>query len=150
MKLQVLGWLWHHCRRLHSMARESAKCGSAFEPMLGGPRSSLWPHARKLALENQKTCLACDTDDTLQVHHAKPFHDFPEDELKQSNLRVLCMGPNECHVKLGHGDSFQWYNPNVDADIAAFKAAYAAKDQAAMEAVWAKAKAARLANHGDA
>jgi hypothetical protein len=58
--------------------------------------------------------------DKLQVHHVKPFHLLPELELDESNLISLCMGPNECHLFIGHGDSFRCYNPNVREDAEKF------------------------------
>jgi hypothetical protein len=47
-----------------------------------------------------------------------PFHDDPSLELHPDNLISLCMGPRDCHIKVGHGDAFKWYNPNVEADAA--------------------------------
>jgi hypothetical protein len=46
----------------------------------------------------------------------QPFHLKPELELDLKNLIVLCMGPNECHLLLGHGDNFKKYNPYIAAD----------------------------------
>ena len=61
-------------------------------------------------------CIACGSEKHLQVHHIKPFHLHPELELEPSNLIVLCMDTNECHLKLGHGGSFKRENKNVLTD----------------------------------
>jgi 5-methylcytosine-specific restriction endonuclease McrA len=79
-------------------------------------RSSKWSGVRKAALINQPCCAACGSTSLLQVHHMQPFHLHPELELDQRNLIVLCMGKNECHLLLGHGDNFKKYNPYIAAD----------------------------------
>jgi hypothetical protein len=81
-------------------------------------RSSEWPTVRKHFLESHPKCEACGGTTQLQVHHKMPFHDDPSLELHPDNLISLCMGPRDCHIKVGHGDSFKWYNPNVEADAA--------------------------------
>jgi 5-methylcytosine-specific restriction endonuclease McrA len=54
----------------------------------------------------------------LNVHHKKPFHLFPQLELEPTNLITLCMeSGKDCHIKLGHGDNFKAYNPNVEEDV---------------------------------
>jgi hypothetical protein len=47
-----------------------------------------------------------------------PFHDQPSMELDPKNLITLCMGKTECHLTIGHGGSFEQYNPNVARDAA--------------------------------
>jgi len=86
-------------------------------------RSPRWPEARKKFLETHPICAACLDATRLQVHHVKPFHLRPELELDPQNFMTLCMGPNECHLKLGHGDSFQSYNPNVRENARDFRVA---------------------------
>jgi 5-methylcytosine-specific restriction endonuclease McrA len=81
-------------------------------------RSSLWPGVRREHLKLFPTCAACASTDHLQVHHCKPFYKDPALELDMTNLITLCMGPNECHLKIGHGNDFHHYNPNVRADAA--------------------------------
>ena len=38
-------------------------------------------------------------------------------ELDLNNLITLCMD-KECHLKVGHGNDFKDYNPDVEADAA--------------------------------
>lgn len=82
-------------------------------------RSSKWPGVRNAFLKTHTTCAVCGSKDSLQVHHKKPFHLFPDLELDPSNLIALCesktAGTN-CHLLFGHLGSFQSYNPSVEAD----------------------------------
>ena len=82
-----------------------------------GTRSGGWPTVRKHFLIRNGTCAACGGTKLLQVHHKMPFNDDPTLELHPDNLITLCMGRStECHLMLGHGSSFKWYNPNVLTD----------------------------------
>jgi len=84
----------------------------------GGKRSSQWPKVEKTFRESHPTCAACGASSKIQVHHKHPFHLFPELELDPNNLISLCMGPNACHLFVGHGDNFKAWNPNVESDAA--------------------------------
>lgn len=90
--------------------------------MIGGvPRSGKWHAVQQRHLELFPTCLACGSDTDLQVHHVKPFHEFPELELEPSNLITLCMKPYHlCHFVFGHVWSWSTNNPNVVADAIEF------------------------------
>lgn len=96
----------------HSLVREHI--------VKAATRSSKWPGVRKAFMKQFPTCDACGGTDNLQVHHVCPFHDNPELELHPDNLITLCMGYNkgigECHVKIGHGSSFKFFNPNARQD----------------------------------
>ena len=83
----------------------------------GKARSPKWPHVEKLHLKLEPSCAACGSTKKLNVHHKKPFHLFPELELDMHNLITLCMD-KECHLKVGHGNDFKDYNPDVEADAA--------------------------------
>lgn len=98
----------HHARVFHSKVREARKESS---------RSPKWSSVRDEHLTANPACEACGGTKNLQVHHKKPFSDFPELELDPKNLVTLCMGPLECHLRIGHGGSFRHYNPNLDEDI---------------------------------
>jgi len=76
-------------------------------------RSSHWPTVRKHFLKSNPTCAACGSNKHLNVHHVMPFHDDPAKELDLNNLITLCMDEHECHLKLGHGDDFKAYNPDI-------------------------------------
>lgn len=88
-------------------------------------RSPQWDNVRDAFIKKQPLCLACGDTKHLQVHHVKPFHLHPELELDEHNLIVLCMGAHECHLLLGHGDSFQSHNPHVREHAKRFRVAYA-------------------------
>jgi len=99
-----------HIRYFKSLIREKSKDLT---------RSGHWPSVRKHHLESCPRCAACGSDKRLQVHHIKPFHLHPELELNDKNLITLCMGSNECHLLIGHGDDYKCYNPNVESDAQA-------------------------------
>jgi 5-methylcytosine-specific restriction endonuclease McrA len=103
----MIALITHALRVVQSVVREHAKKVT---------RSSKWNGVRKTALKANPKCAACGSDKFLQVHHMQPFHLKPELELDLKNLIVLCMGPNECHLLLGHGDNFKKYNPYIAAD----------------------------------
>lgn len=96
--------LGHFLRVAHSIIRET---------LVKRGRSPEWPKVERLKRASVGACEVCGAIMRLQVHHIKPFHTFPELELDPSNLVVLCMGPNECHLQCGHGGSFRAYNPSI-------------------------------------
>lgn len=101
-------------KKLHSVIRETSK--TIF-------RSSKWKSVRNNFLEKNHFCAACGSKTKLQVHHVKPFHLHPELELDENNLITLCMEDWDCHLQIGHGDSFQCYNPDIVTDAKKFKIA---------------------------
>ena len=84
-------------------------------------RSPEWDDLRGDFLSLCPYCDACGSQENLQVHHIIPFNTRPELELSYTNLMALCMGPNECHLKLGHGGSFRCFNPNVIKDAREYR-----------------------------
>ena len=103
-------------------------------------RSSKWPALQRKFKKENPTCAACGSTKQLNVHHKKPFHLHPELELEPTNLITLCMDPaNECHIKLGHGDNFKAYNPDVTEDVAKVNA-----DVSILNEVAALSKSKRL------
>lgn len=83
-------------------------------------RSPEWKRVREKFIKDNPKCAACGETNHLQVHHIMPFHLHPELELDPNNLVVLCMDINECHLLIGHGDSWKSYNPNVKKDVIRF------------------------------
>lgn len=80
----------------------------------GKKRSPHWPKVRRDHLEKHESCAACGSTKSLEVHHIKPFHLFPDLELSPSNLVTLCEGgPSNCHYLVGH--LLNWSSYNVDA-----------------------------------
>lgn len=108
----ILKSLKHTIRKAKSQIREKQKEKT---------RSSKWGDLRDEFVASNAECAACGTKNHLQVHHVKPFHDFPELELDVNNLITLCMDVNECHINIGHGDSFRFSNPNVREDAEKFR-----------------------------
>lgn len=89
---------------------------------LEGDRSGRWPTVRKHFMEQHPVCEACGSDQDLNVHHIKPFHEYPELELEQLNLITQC---REHHFLIGHDPdgplgprppNWKESNPNVRAD----------------------------------
>jgi 5-methylcytosine-specific restriction protein A len=94
---------------VHGLAREHI-----LKPIA---RSGEWPTVRKHFLEKHPTCAACGCKSMLNVHHIQPFHEFPQLELDGNNLITLCI-KNLCHLEIGHGDSYRFYNANIIKDAA--------------------------------
>jgi 5-methylcytosine-specific restriction enzyme A len=105
--MKWLAQISHHIRVFSSERRERKKMES---------RSGRWPAVRAEHLKTNPECEACGHTKNLQVHHMQPFHEKPELELEPTNLISLCMGPHECHIRIGHGGSFDHWNPNVRTD----------------------------------
>ncbi len=102
-------------------------------------RSPKWRHVEKAHLVAQPYCLGCGTVRHLQVHHVRPFHLHPELELDPNNLVTACMDEPECHLRIGHGDSFRAFVPKV-----LFYLDMARNNPEGRAAIWLKAKADRL------
>jgi hypothetical protein len=83
----------------------------------GGKRSSAWYPLRNSFLAN-KRCAVCNTDKDLEAHHKKPFHEYPELELDESNLVALC---SRCHFVIGHLFNYSMYNHDIDNTITYFQ-----------------------------
>ena len=109
----MLKKLLHPLRYAHSVIREKSKSKK---------RSSHWDEVRDEFLKSHSSCAACGSANKLQVHHKLPFHLHPELELDPNNLITLCMDINECHLEIGHGGSFQYYNPKVEIHAQRFLA----------------------------
>lgn len=121
---------WHEAKKNHPILAKLAG-----EP----PRSDKWPTVEHAFRARNPNCAACNGTEKINVHHKKPFHLHPELELEPSNLITLCMGEDECHIRIGHGDDFKAYNPNVVID-----AADSLTHPSRRILLAAKAKAARL------
>jgi len=87
---------------------------------LTAPRSPKWRALRRHHLAAHPTCAACGRTRSLQVHHIRPVHLWPDLELDPDNLITLCEGVlrGRCHLHIGHlGHWYRW-NPDVAADAA--------------------------------
>lgn len=99
----------HLIRVVKSLVREHQKRTT---------RSPKWREVEKNWKREHASCAACGGTRLIQVHHVVPFHLHPELELDEKNLITLCMSKWECHIRIGHGDDFKAYNPDVRADAA--------------------------------
>jgi 5-methylcytosine-specific restriction protein A len=87
-----------------------------------GRRSSHWEKVRDDFLAAHPfgpACAACGRTADLQVHHIKPYHEFPQLELDPNNLIVLCeiAGLNH-HYLFGHLLDWHSWNSSVVLDAA--------------------------------
>ena len=80
---------------------------------LGADRSSHWPKVRDEFYSTHRECEACGSKNEISVHHCKPFHLFPADELRLENLISLC---ERCHFMFGHLHDWKAANPHVRED----------------------------------
>lgn len=84
-------------------------------------RSSSWDKVANEHLIEHPKCACCGGMKNRQVHHIKPFKDYPELELDPKNLITLCTdGPCNlnCHFVIGHLGNTKCHNPNVVEDAA--------------------------------
>ena len=128
----------HLLRVAHSQLREAAKRGSKIGQLLTNEpaRSPRWPKVERAFKTLHPLCAACGGDERLNVHHKKPFHLDPALELDNRNLITLCMGKLECHLRIGHGDNFKAYNPDVEADAAKVAQLMTAATDAGLQILW--------------
>jgi|SRR3990167_7301718 len=82
-----------------------------------GARSGQWSSVSGEFLKQNPLCEVCGCKSkflkTNQIHHEKPFHLFPELELRTSNLITLCP-PH--HLLVGHLMLWKSYNEHVRLD----------------------------------
>lgn len=85
------------------------------------PRSPKWPAVQRKFLAAHPFCFVCGCRTSLNVHHIRPFHLFPEDELLEENLATLgeCCPTGNHHLLFGHLGNWQSYNVDVVAMAAA-------------------------------
>lgn len=72
-----------------------------------------WNDKRIEKVRKTPFCEFCKGVKLLQVHHKKPFHLWPELEMEDDNLCVLCEA-NRCHVMAGHLGNYKSYNPLIN------------------------------------
>lgn len=77
-------------------------------------RSSAWEKLRNDIVKKHPWCMICGKNKSLQLHHIRPFHLYPELELTEDNLRVLCQS---CHLVWGHLGDWKSFNLDLDKDI---------------------------------
>ena len=85
--------------------------------MFGATRSSQWDKMREEHIDKFPWCEICDKKGLFrsnEVHHIKPFHLFPNEELNPDNLITLC---RIHHLEWGHFFSFKSYNLDIRKDV---------------------------------
>jgi 5-methylcytosine-specific restriction enzyme A len=123
-------------------------------PAPGGPlplfsRSSRWAAARAAHLLREKDCQVCGAREFLQVHHVRPVHLFPEDELDPLNMLTLCQPAHGgCHLLFGHLRRWASYNVDVRIDAARMRDRIAHRPLTLAEALGATGLAAQTVLHG--
>jgi 5-methylcytosine-specific restriction protein A len=162
--------LQHFLNVTFSLIREHAKRGTDISHSIAqaitgeAPRSPHWPTIEKRWKEGHPDCAACGGSEHVQVHHKESFKLDPGLELHDGtdkppatpppdgkpNFISLCMGPLECHLRIGHGGSFRGggYNPNVASDSTLALKLVRTMDprlqEAALGEIWDHAKASRI------
>ena len=88
----------------------------------GSKRSPKWKSVRQAHLKKHPRCACCGRKIKLEVHHIIPFNLQPSRELDETNLITLCEGKKaiNCHLAVGHGCSYQDFNPDVIKDAEYF------------------------------
>lgn len=61
-------------------------------------------------------CMACGSMSHVQAHHVLPFHKYPLAGADPMNFISLCEGHLQCHLKIGHGGDWRFFNPDVVGD----------------------------------
>lgn len=85
------------------------------------PRSPLWDAFRDRIIIGHPYCAACGRTRKLEIHHIHDFSHFPELELVEENVIVLCRSAGEgCHGTFGHFYDWTKINPDVLADARRF------------------------------
>jgi hypothetical protein len=120
--------LVHVGRVVHAVVREHAK----------SLRSPKWSGVRRKHIKENPWCAACGSKRFPQVHHMLPFSDRPELELEPSNLITLCMSRNECHLHIGHGGKYTFFNPEVQTHVG-----FVHRNEKKVREVWKLALSAR-------
>lgn len=81
-------------------------------------RASGWGELARETVEQHPYCSCCRAERDLQVHHVRPVHLFPAEEMMPHNLLVLC---RRCHLFVGHlGDTRRW-NPMARSDASKWR-----------------------------
>ena len=81
-------------------------------------RSKDWSKVRKAFLLYNDICAACKSPKKLEVHHIKPFSEYPALELDLKNLITLCY---RCHFTLGHLSNYRLFNIYISTDCLLYR-----------------------------
>lgn len=81
-------------------------------------RSNKWPQVRNQHIKKHNKCAACGSITKLEVHHIKPVHLFPDQELDPTNLITLC--DKNCHFIFGHLMNWKSWNTEIINDTKEF------------------------------
>ena len=90
----------------------------SFDPRSMRGRHSKWPALVKRFKAEKRTCVVSGLKTTLEVHHLKPYHLFPELELEWDNLRLIA---RPFHYLFGHFCNWTDYNPDFDLQVETYR-----------------------------
>lgn len=79
-------------------------------------RPSAVTSAQHRHVQRNPACVACGSMRSVQAHHVAPWNLFPELGADPNNFISLCESETECHLLIGHGGNFKFYNPDVVDD----------------------------------
>ena len=85
-------------------------------------RSGMWRNLREDFIRQNDECAICGGKKKLQVHHFYDVSNYPELELKWSNLVTLCVKSKyhkglNCHLVFGHKGNWADCNYNLKEQI---------------------------------
>lgn len=86
--------------------------------ILGAKRSPQWDRLRDRVVRDAGECQACNAKKGLEAHHKTPVHVWPEGELIEDNLIVLC---RDCHFTFGHLRDWSSWNVDVEKDCQEYR-----------------------------
>ena len=86
--------------------------------ILGANRASGWDRLRDRVVKKAGECQACNATRNLEAHHMTPVHVWPEGELVEANLIVLC---RDCHFTFGHLKDWSSWNVDVEKDCLEYR-----------------------------
>lgn len=92
--------------------------GYGMRIIFGAKRDPRWDKLRDKVVAEAGECQACNSRRNLEAHHKTPVHVWPEGELVEDNLIVLC---RDCHFTFGHLRDWSSWNVDVEKDCAAYR-----------------------------
>lgn len=94
--------------------------------------------AQRAHVKSNPECAACGSMVKCQGHHVLPYKKFPGSRSDAANFITLCEGVNKCHLRVGHGGDWRFYNPEVMSDATDFKSANAIMRRVLLDRIKAK------------
>jgi len=112
-----MSWYREHVYKPVSIARALRSAG-----ITTAGRPAGWTAIRRAQLKKQGTCEACGRSTKLEVHHIRPYKNYPWLALDPDNLCTLCANGTRCHITFGHLGNYKRANKFVAADAETYLA----------------------------